>query len=119
AWVTVLPSVYCDCYGITHVAPELMGFTLLESMACGTPAICSRVGVMPEYVADGETGFVFDTYDELTARLRLLAASPALVERMGTRARLVIEREYDLKVAGRKTLAVYRALWEQRHQAAA
>ena len=42
---------------------------------------------MPEFVRDGETGFVFDTPDELTAQLRLLAGDPALVERMGRRAR--------------------------------
>jgi glycosyltransferase involved in cell wall biosynthesis len=116
AWVTVLPSVYRDCNGNTYVAPELMGFTLLESMACGTPAICSRVGGMPEYVADGETGFVFDTRDELTARLRQLAGDPALVGRMGARARLVIEQEFDLKVAGRETWAVYRSLWAERQK---
>ena len=47
AWVNVLPSVYRDYYGTTHLSPELMGFTLLEAMACGTPAICSNVAAMP------------------------------------------------------------------------
>jgi glycosyltransferase involved in cell wall biosynthesis len=119
AWANVLPSVYRDCFGTTYVAPELMGFTLQEAMACGTPAICSRVGGMPEYVRDGETGFIFDTQEELTARLQLLASDPALTERMGRRARQVIEQEYDLKVAGRAMLDVYQGLWEQRREAAA
>jgi glycosyltransferase involved in cell wall biosynthesis len=118
ALATVLPSVYRDCYGNTHSAPELMGFTLLESMACGTPAICSRVGGMPEYVRDGETGFVFDTPVELTARLEFLAAEPARADRMGRRARQVIEQDYDLEVAGRKTLEVYRAVMARRREAA-
>ena len=60
AWVNVLPSVYLDCFGQSHVAPELMGLTLLEAMACGTPVLCSRVGGMPEFIRHGETGFVFD-----------------------------------------------------------
>jgi glycosyltransferase involved in cell wall biosynthesis len=119
AWANVLPSVYRDCYGTTYVLPELMGFTLLEAMACGTPAISSRVGGMPEYVRDGETGFVFDTPAELTARLRQLAGDPALADRMGARARRVIEEEYDLKVAGRKMLALYRRLWARRQEEAA
>ena len=38
SWATILPSVYRDRDGVTYEAPELMGFTLLESMACGTPA---------------------------------------------------------------------------------
>ncbi len=119
AFALVLPSVYRDCYGSTQAAPELMGFSLLEAMACGTPAICSRVGGMPEYVRDGETGFVFDTVLELSARLKLLAADPALSDRMGRQARRVIEADYDLKVAGSKTLGVYRALIAKRREAAA
>ncbi len=86
AWATVLPSVYRDCYGTVWRVPELMGFTLLESMACGTPAICSRVGGMPEFIREGETGFVFDSPDELTAHLLTLANDPELVETMGARA---------------------------------
>jgi glycosyltransferase involved in cell wall biosynthesis len=110
AWVTVLPSVYRDYYGKTHVAPELMGFTLLESMACGTPAICSRVAAMPEFVRDGETGFVFDTPAQLTEQLRRLAGDPDLVERMGQAARRAVDEEFDLKVAGRKMLDLYRGV---------
>jgi glycosyltransferase involved in cell wall biosynthesis len=88
-------------------------------MACGTPAICSRVGAMPEYVRDGETGFVFDTKAELAAQLRRLASDPGLADRIGTRARRVVEQEFDLKVAGARMLAVYRKLDAQRHGAAA
>ena len=119
AWVNVLPSVYRDCYDYNHTAPELMGFTLLEAMACGTPAICSRVGGMPEYVRDGETGFIFDTKPQLTAQLRLLAGDPGLADRMGERARRVIEEEFDLKVAGRKMFALYQGLVARRQETAA
>ena len=119
AWVNVLPSVYRDCWGQANNAPELMGFTLQEAMACGTPAICSRVGGMPEYVRDGETGFVYDTPEELTARLRLLAGDPALADRMGAKGRLAIEEQYDLRVAGRRMLALYRRLVAERRDAAA
>ena len=55
---TVLPSVHTNCYGDYTPVPELMGFTLLESQACGTPAICTDAGAMHEFVDDGKTGFV-------------------------------------------------------------
>ncbi|MGB7441357.1 MAG: glycosyltransferase family 4 protein [Coleofasciculaceae cyanobacterium] len=58
AMVTVLPSVHTNCYGNYTPIPELMGFTLLESQACGTPAICTDAGAMYEFVDDGCTGFV-------------------------------------------------------------
>jgi glycosyltransferase involved in cell wall biosynthesis len=110
AWVNVLPSVYQDCYGVTHLAPELMGFTLLEAMACGTPVICSRVAAMPEFVREGETGFIFDDGDQLTKLLRRMAEDPSLVETMGQQARLAVEQEFDLNVAGAKLWSVYESL---------
>lgn len=58
ALVTVLPSVHTNCYGDYTPVPELMGFTLLESQACGTPVICTDAGAMHEFVDDGHTGFV-------------------------------------------------------------
>jgi glycosyltransferase involved in cell wall biosynthesis len=58
AIVTVLPSVHTDCYGNYTPVPELMGFTLLESQACGTPAICTDAGAMHEFVDNPQTGFV-------------------------------------------------------------
>jgi len=58
AKVTVLPSVHTTCYGDHTPIPELMGFTLLESQACGTPAICTNAGAMHEFIDDGKTGFI-------------------------------------------------------------
>jgi glycosyltransferase involved in cell wall biosynthesis len=119
SWATVLPSVYRDCYGHVHRMPELMGFTLLESMACGTPAVASRVGAMPEFIAEGETGFVFDSLDELAMILRRLAADEALVERVGRQARAVVLRKYDLTVAGARLRAVYDEILTQSREAPA
>lgn len=58
ALVTVLPSVHTTCYGDYTSVPELMGFTLLESQACGTPVICTDAGAMHEFVDHGKTGFI-------------------------------------------------------------
>jgi glycosyltransferase involved in cell wall biosynthesis len=60
AMVTVLPSVHTSCYGDYTPVPELMGFTLLESQACGTPVICTDAGAMHEFVENGKTGFVVE-----------------------------------------------------------
>jgi glycosyltransferase involved in cell wall biosynthesis len=56
----VLPSVHTSYNGNYTAAPELMGFTLLESQACGTPVICTNAGAMREFVDQGRTGFVVE-----------------------------------------------------------
>ena len=119
AWVNVLPSVYLDCYGHHHLIPELMGNTLLEAMACGTPAICSRVGGMPEFIRHGETGFIFDSLPELSDQLRRLAGSPRLVETIGRQARQAARQEFSHEAAAGKLLAVYRSLLATGEKAAA
>ncbi len=107
AWATVLPSVHHDCYGDYYAAPELMGLTLLESMACGTPVIGSNVAALPEYIRSGRTGFVFDTIEELSGQLRSLASDPELVERMGAEGRHAVEAEFSLDIAGARMVELY------------
>lgn len=79
ALVTVLPSVHHTCYGNYTPVPELMGFTLLESQACGTPVVCTDAGAMHEFVDHGRTGFVVqqNSGEAIAAALRqILNFSP-------------------------------------------
>ncbi|HEV8062173.1 MAG TPA: glycosyltransferase family 4 protein [Gemmataceae bacterium] len=119
SWANVLPSLYEDCYGQLQPAPELMGLTLLEAMACGTPAICSNVGAMPEFVRHGETGFVYDHPEQLTDYLNYLRERPEVAEQIGQRARQVVEREFDYRVVGRKLLGLYERMTGSRVMEAA
>ncbi len=42
---------------------EPFGFTLIESMACGTPVVAYARGSVPEIIKDGETGFIVNPSD--------------------------------------------------------
>ncbi|MFL6415942.1 MAG: glycosyltransferase family 4 protein [Bryobacteraceae bacterium] len=93
--VTVLPSVYEDVYGSRSKIPELLGLVLLESMACGTPVICTRVASMPELVEDGVTGFIVPPNDPgaLRQAIQFMRTNPATAAEMGQRGRQrVLER---------------------------
>jgi alpha-maltose-1-phosphate synthase len=68
----VLPSVYRNMYGDESKVPELLGQTLLEGMACGTPAICTKVASMPEVVPDQVAGFVTPPNDPDSLREKIL-----------------------------------------------
>jgi len=113
ALVTVLPSVYRDVFGGHWEMPELLGNVLLESMACGTPVICSDVGGMPEVVEDGLTGFVVPPSDPapIGRRIAELAGDPMLRSAMGRRARERILQSFTWKDVARRTLAAYRESW--------
>jgi glycosyltransferase involved in cell wall biosynthesis len=89
AMCVVLPSVYRTDEGHETMVPELLGQTLLEGMACGTPAVCTDVASMPEVVEDGITGFVVPPNDpaSLGDRLAWLRAHPAEAAGMGLAGR--------------------------------
>jgi glycosyltransferase involved in cell wall biosynthesis len=91
----VLPSVYRTMYGAETRVPELLGQTLLEAMACGTPVVATAVASLPEVVADGVAGFLVPPNDPeaLAGRLRWLLGHPAEAQAMGVAARArVLER---------------------------
>lgn len=44
-------------------AQESFGLAALEAMACEVPVVASRVGGLPEVIADGETGFLHGPQD--------------------------------------------------------
>jgi glycosyltransferase involved in cell wall biosynthesis len=91
----VLPSVYRTSIGTETMIPELLGQTLIEGMACETPAICTNVASLPEVVEDGVTGFVVPPNDPaaIGERLERFRRDPARAAAMGKAARArVLER---------------------------
>jgi glycosyltransferase involved in cell wall biosynthesis len=63
--------------------------TVLEAMACETAVVTTRVGLVPEVIVDGETGFFAEVGDAKTllAHLIALASSAELRKRIGKAAR--------------------------------
>jgi glycosyltransferase involved in cell wall biosynthesis len=55
---------------LTSTAEETSSLVAMEAMACETPVVAFRRGAFPEIVADGVTGFVVDTIEEMAAALR-------------------------------------------------
>jgi glycosyltransferase involved in cell wall biosynthesis len=84
----------------------------LEAMAFGKPVVGSRMGGIPELVAEGETGLLFEAGNagELGACLDRLMSDPALRQRMGQAARVRAEREFSLEKHNAGLMEIYTSL---------
>lgn len=113
--VTVSASVYRDVNGVNWPNSELLGLTLLESMAVGTPVVCTNVGGMPEYVEDGVTGFIVPPNDSaaMRGRLKRLLDDQELATRMG-RAGHEHVQQYSWRSVAARSLAEYGRLLDLR-----
>jgi glycosyltransferase involved in cell wall biosynthesis len=68
-------------------------------MALGTPCVSTDVTGIPEILRDGETGLIVPQRDPaaLARALARLLEDPALGSRLASRARAVIEAEFDIE----------------------
>jgi phosphatidylinositol alpha-1,6-mannosyltransferase len=75
---------------------EGFGLVFLEAQACGTPAIGSRTGGIPDAIDDGNGGWLIEQDDvrSLSALLRQLINDPESFKTMGDLARQRVEREF-------------------------
>ena len=112
AAVFVLPTVEQTCYGKPVRITELLGLSVLEAMASGTPVVASRTGGLPEVVRDGDNGFLVKSGDaaELRDRLELLLGNPALARRMGSNARDTVTQQFTWTKTAERCLAAYEEL---------
>jgi L-malate glycosyltransferase len=89
---------------------ESFGLAALEALACGVPVVASAVGGLPEFVAEGEVGFlrpVGDVAALAEAVGRLLDDEP-LRRRLGAAGRRLAETRYALTPAVDRYLDIYR-----------
>jgi len=105
----VFPSVYRNMYGDETKVPELLGQTLLEGMACGTPAICTDVASMPEIVEDGRSGFIVPPNDPsaICRKLTWLRDHPAETAEMGVAARQRVLGKFTWPAVVQRCLEIY------------
>ena len=102
----ICPSIY-----------EPLGIVNLEAMACETAVLATRVGGIPEVVADGSTGKLVN-YDgdgvtlesDLTATIIELMNEPALLKQFGEAGRKRAAAEFGWPAVARATLALYQSL---------
>jgi colanic acid/amylovoran biosynthesis glycosyltransferase len=107
AAMLVLPSVRTSTGRV-----EGLGMVLLEAAATGVPAVGSRIGGIPEGIADGQTGFLVPEKDPeaLAQRMSELLDDAALRLGMGARAPAFARERFDIRRQTEKLEAFYDSL---------
>lgn len=84
ASVLVVPSVWNEPFGLIGI----------EAMSTGRPVIGSKVGGIPEWLTDSETGYLITprSSEEISTRILKLLSNESLLKNMGENSRNVSER---------------------------
>ena len=106
---------------IAFLSPSKMegfGLAVAEAMACGTPAIVSNKGALPEVVTHRKTGFVLPInqgLDPWISAMISLSEDSALYKSYGEAAESRIKDMFTWERAGTQTEAVYQQVVDQYH----
>jgi glycosyltransferase involved in cell wall biosynthesis len=85
----IVPS---DTEGLSNI--------VLESMACGTPVLSTPVGALPDFIKDGETGFIManNSPDSIQQNVMRSLSFPHL-ERIIINTQDLLKREFTFESA--------------------
>jgi glycosyltransferase involved in cell wall biosynthesis len=100
---------------------ENLPVAILEAMAHALPVIATRVGGVPELVADGVTGLLVEPEDSaaLARAIGVLADQPERAALLGRNGALRAAREFDAAVLAPRMVALYDDLLSGRARGAA
>lgn len=110
----LLSSVYsaADMLIIPSLEENLPNI-MLESMACRTPVIGSGIGGIPDAIKPGQTGLLVKAGDAegLAEKIVWMINNPEERNKMGQKARELMEQEYTLGLQAERYLRLYEAIF--------
>lgn len=83
---------------------EGIPFSVLESLAAGTPVVGSNIGGIPMAIKNNQTGFLVKPKNSniLAETINQILDNPKLEKRLGKKAKTLIKRSFDWNVISRR-----------------
>jgi len=89
---------YSRCFCVVQdTMEEDFGYVPIEAMACGKPVICRNEGGYKETVADGKTGFLFNSKNQLVEKISTLFSDTSMYRRVAKKARVYVKKNFELR----------------------
>lgn len=111
---TEKPERYYQAMNLLAMPSEKEGMSnaLLESMACGVPALCSGACGNAEVLRHREDGLLYDLPDAqaLAGHLADCLRQPEWLVELGAAARRTVQQRFSLEAMSRQYLALYERL---------
>lgn len=110
-------DVYClPCVWAKDNDVDGLPQMLMEAMACGLPAVSTRLVGIPDLVKDGETGLLVEPHDAeaLADALMQLEANPKDATRMADAGRIHLTETFDIYTCLEPLMNKYRSALETR-----
>lgn len=105
-----LPPLLRNClFGMIPSRNEGFPIAALEFGLVKKPVVATRVGGLPEFVENGQNGFLVESEDisAMTDKMMALIKDPTLIERMGENAYKLVMEKFTVNIMAEKYLKVY------------
>ncbi len=88
---------------------EGLGISFLEAMAAGVPMVATRVGGIPDFLKDGETGLFCKVGDpkDIADKIYCILNDPTLAERLRVNGRELVAEHYNWDSIARRMDAIF------------
>ena len=88
-----------DLFLFTTTTAESLGLVALEAMSCGLPVIGTKIGALPEYIHDGENGFLVDVHspEQIAEKVKQFFSMSADKRRSFLENAYAVSTRYEMK----------------------
>lgn len=86
--------------------------TIMEAMACGTPAVAFDTGGIPDLIDDGKNGLLarYKSAEDMAAKIYSLISNKELLGEMSNEAVKKVKNHYSKEIIAEKYINLYRSL---------